>query len=342
MQLNNDAFDVSSAAFDVKSLQNLHKQAAKSDPAALKAVAKQVEGVFVTMMLKSMRAALPKGGLLSSNQTEIYTSLYDQQMAQQLSAKGLGLADMMVKQLGPQGAGVNGDAIADNVAGNLAGNPADPATAKTASLAAGDIPLSASAINAQYMSPALAGEFWRRERQQSAQPTPVESHTGDSFTDRLSVPAMLASQQSGIPHHLILAQAALESNWGKKEIPTANGQPSYNLFGIKASDDWQGKTTTVTTTEYQNGQPVKMQQRFKVYDSYMDALGDYIHLLTTNPRYREVVAAVQPEAGAYALQRAGYATDPAYATKLIQIITQLKHSAQRAAGAYTRDLGGLF
>ncbi len=338
MQLN-DAADLSSAAFDVKSLQKLHNQAAKSDPAALKAVAKQVEGVFVTMMLKSMRAALPKGGAFSSNQTELYTSLYDQQMAQQLSAKGLGLADMMVKQLGQQGTGVNGA-----VDGGALGGAAEPAAAKLASLAPGDAPLNANAINAQYMPPALAGEFWRRERQQqqSTQPAPAVSRTGDSFTDRLSIPAMLASQQSGIPHHLILAQAALESDWGKKEIPTANGQPSFNLFGIKASDDWQGKTTTVTTTEYQNGQSVKVQQRFRVYDSYMDALGDYIHLLTTNPRYREVVASVQPEAGAYALQRAGYATDPAYATKLIQIITQLKHSAQRAAGAYTRDLGGLF
>ncbi|MEA9392599.1 flagellar assembly peptidoglycan hydrolase FlgJ [Acerihabitans sp. TG2] len=334
MQLNNDAFDVSSAAFDAKSLQKLHNQAVTSSPDALKAVAKQVEGVFVTMMLKSMRAALPKGGLLSSNQTELYTSLYDQQMAQQLSAKGLGLADMMVKQLGQPGAGANGDA--------LTGTPGDPAAVKTASLAAGDVPMSANAINAQYMSPALAGEFWRRERQQSAEPAAVASRTGNSFTDRLSIPTMLASQQSGIPHHLIMAQAALESNWGKNEIPTSNGQPSYNLFGIKASSDWQGKTTTVTTTEYQNGQPVKVQQRFRVYDSYMDALGDYIHLLTTNPRYREVVAAEQPEAGAYALQRAGYATDPAYATKLIQIISQLKHSAQRAAGAYTHDLGGLF
>ena len=242
MQLNNDAADLSSAAFDVKSLQKLHNQAAKSDPAALKAVAKQVEGLFVTMMLKSMRAALPKGGAFTSNQTELYTSLYDQQMAQQLSAKGLGLADMMVKQLGQQGAGVNGD--------TAGAGAADPTVAKAASLAPGDVPLNAHAINAQYMPPALAGEFWRRERQQqpSAQPEAVGASTGDSFTDRLSIPAMLASQKSGIPHHLILAQAALESDWGKKEIPTANGQPSFNLFGIKASNDWQGKTTTVTTT----------------------------------------------------------------------------------------------
>ncbi|WP_413730562.1 flagellar assembly peptidoglycan hydrolase FlgJ [Sodalis sp. RH22] len=324
MELNATT-DFSSAAYDVKSLQKLHNQAAQSSPQALNAVAKQVEGLFVQMMLKSMRAALPKGGVFSSDQTELFTSLYDQQMSQQLTAKGLGLADMMVKQLGGQ-----------NAAAEAAKNPVP------AALSQADTPVSANVINAQFMSPALLGEYWRRDRQQSA-PAPVAATPGGaSFTERLSIPAMIASRQSGIPHHLIMAQAALESDWGKREIPAGDGKTSFNLFGIKASDDWQGKTTTITTTEYQNGQAVKVQQKFRVYDSYLDALGDYIHVLTNNPRYREVVNAVQPEAGAYALQRAGYATDPAYAAKLIRIITQLKHGAQEAAKSYGSDLGGLF
>ncbi|WP_406706766.1 glucosaminidase domain-containing protein [Sodalis sp.] len=83
----------------------------------------------------------------------------------------------------------------------------------------------------------------------------------------------------------------LESGWGKREIPTADGKPSHNLFGIKATSDWQGASTTVMTTEYENGQAVKVPQRFKVYDSYLAAIEDYIQLLTTNPRYREVVNA---------------------------------------------------
>lgn len=329
MQLN-DAQDLSSAAYDARSLQNLRNQAEQSQPGALKAVSRQMEGLFVQMMMKSMRAATPKDGLFDSQQTELYTSLYDQQMAQQLSAKGLGLADMMVKQLSGHGGAAPEEADAQ-------------AAAKTplpANLFAQDVPLSANAINAQYMSPALMGEFWRRERQQSAPDMPAADTAG--FTERLTIPAMMASRQSGIPHHLIMAQAALESDWGRREIPTADGKPSYNLFGIKASDDWQGKTTTITTTEYQNGQPVKMQQRFRVYDSYLDALSDYIHLLTDNPRYREVVNAVRPEAAAYALQRAGYATDPAYGAKLVQIMTQLKNAAQHSVSAYTHDLGNLF
>lgn len=327
MQLN-DTSDLSSAAYDVKSLQKLHNQATQSSPQALKAVANQVEGLFVQMMLKSMRAALPKGGIFASEQTELFTSLYDQQMSQQMTAKGLGLADMMVKQLGGQGAGQDIDSNAAKTAGSTP-------------LSLADMP-PAAAVNTQYMSPALMGELWRRDRQQSSPQATAQTPGGASFTERLSIPAMIASRQSGISHHLIMAQAALESDWGKREIPAGDGKTSFNLFGIKASDDWQGKTTTVTTTEYQNGQAVKVRQKFRVYDSYLDALGDYIHLLTDNPRYREVVNAVQPEAGAYALQRAGYATDPAYAAKLIQIINQLKHGARQAVAAYSHDLSGLF
>lgn len=165
---------------------------------------------------------------------------------------------------------------------------------------------------------------------------------GGSFTERLAIPAMIAGARSGISHHLILAQAAMESGWGKREIPTADGKPSHNVFGIKATPDWQGASTTVMTTEYENGRAVKIPQRFKVYDSYLSAIEDYISLLTTNPRYREVVNARQPEVGAYALQRAGYATDPGYGEKLVQIIGQLKDTAHRAVKDYTHDLSSLF
>ncbi|WP_025246723.1 glucosaminidase domain-containing protein [Candidatus Sodalis pierantonius] len=91
---------------------------------------------------------------------------------------------------------------------------------------------------------------------------------------------MIAGARSGISHHLILAQAALESGWGKREIPTADGKPSHNLFEIKATSDWQGASTTVMITEYENGQAVKVPQRFKVYDSYLAVIEDYIQLLT--------------------------------------------------------------
>ena len=111
--------------------------------------------------------------------------------------------------------------------------------------------------------------------------------TGDSsdFISQLSQPAQMASAESGIPHHLILAQAALESGWGQRQIRTAEGKPSYNVFGIKASANWQGKTTEITTTEYENGEAKKVKAKFRVYDSYFDALNDYVKLIANNPRY---------------------------------------------------------
>ncbi|WP_413724766.1 flagellar assembly peptidoglycan hydrolase FlgJ [Sodalis sp. RH16] len=328
----NDPVDPTSAAYDANSLAKLHTAAAQSSPQALKAVAKQVEGLFVQMMLKSMREALPKGGLTDSSQADLYTSLYDQQMSQQMSSKGLGLADMMVKQLSRNGSGPDDAGVA------AAGDSAKAAPMDMTIVhghAAGSV---------AYSPWSMPGGSYQQGQRQSRQGEESGNNTagGQGFTDKLTIPAMVASQQSGIPHHLILAQAALESDWGRREIPAANGQPSYNLFGIKASGDWHGKTTSVMTTEYQNGQSVKVMQRFRVYDSYLDAIKDYVHVLTDNPRYREVVNAVQPEAAAYALQRAGYATDPDYGAKLVQIISQLKNAAARGASAYTRDIGGLF
>lgn len=335
MQVNDaaDLTSTASAAYDANSLAKLHTAAAQSSPQAIKAVAKQVEGLFVQMMLKSMRAALPKGGLTDSSQADLYTSLYDQQMSQQMTSKGFGLADMMVKQLTRPNHGPDTAGIATPAQDSVKPTPMNMAIMHGHD--AGFTPSSPTQ--------SLGGFF-----QQSGHEAPPEQEsedmtaTGQNFTDKLTIPAMLASQQSGIPHHLILAQAALESDWGRREIPASNGKPSYNLFGIKATGDWHGKTANVMTTEYQDGQSVKVMQRFRVYGSYLEGIKDYIHVLTDNPRYREVVNASEPEAAAYALQRAGYATDPYYGAKLVQIIGQLKTAAGRAATAYTRDLGKLF
>ncbi|MCP1366804.1 glucosaminidase domain-containing protein, partial [Halomonas sp. BBD48] len=127
----------------------------------------------------------------------------------------------------------------------------------------------------------------------------------------------------------ILAQAALETGWGKHEIPTADGGNSHNLFGIKAGSRWRGETTDITTTEYVNGRPIKQVDRFRVYDSFEDAFTDYARLIGDNPRYAGVVAAPDAASAARALQTAGYATDPAYADKLIAVMTSFGDGANR-------------
>lgn len=306
------------AAWDAESLNALKLKAGQDPQGNLRTVARQVEGLFVQMMLKSMRDTLPKDGLFSSDQTRMYTSMYDQQIAQQLTAgKGLGLADAMAKQLA--GAQV-------------------PVAQASAVLMTFD-----PAVVASYRSGTLA-QMVRRAVPIPPEPGASAPLSGDSkdFLARLALPAKLASEESGIPHHLILAQAALESGWGQRQIRRENGEPSFNLFGVKASGDWKGKVTEITTTEFENGAAKKVKARFRVYDSYREALSDYVSLLTRNPRYAAVTSAATAEQGAQALQRAGYATDPDYARKLTSMIQQLKGMGEKVSRAYRQDLDALF
>ncbi|PIJ51927.1 flagellar rod assembly protein/muramidase FlgJ [Erwinia sp. OLTSP20] len=311
----NDTQSLMNAAYDSRSLNAL-KRAASADPKAhAREVAKQVEGMFVQMMLKSMRDALPKDGLLSNDQSRLYTSMYDQQIAQQIGEKGLGLADTIVQQMaGPQAPDEN----------------------------AGSVPMALDKRFINTLPPLMMTQMVSRAVPHMP-PADATMHADSAqFLARLSQPAQMASRQSGIPHHLILAQAALESGWGQREILTQDGRRSYNIFAIKANASWQGKTTEVMTTEYENGVAHKIKQKFRVYDSYFDALNDYVRLLSSNPRYAAVTTASTPEQAAHALQQAGYATDPQYARKLVGMIQQFRNIGEKVVKAYSGDLTTLF
>ena len=310
---------LSSAAWDTQSLNELKSKAGKDPAGNIRPVARQVEGMFVQMMLKSMREALPKDGIFSSDSTRLYTSMYDQQIAQQMTAgKGLGLADVIVKQM----------AAAQGV-------PPEEAPQQ--------VPMKFDLERVtSYQNQALT------QMVRKAVPKVPESNdeplTGDSkdFLAQLSLPARLASQQSGVPHHLILAQAALESGWGQRQIRRENGEPSFNIFGVKATGSWKGPTTEITTTEYENGEAKKIKAKFRVYSSYLEALSDYVGVLSRNPRYAAVTQAATAEQGAQALQQAGYATDPQYARKLTSMIQQLKAMGEKVSKAYSNDIENLF
>ncbi|NLY65052.1 MAG: flagellar assembly peptidoglycan hydrolase FlgJ, partial [Alcaligenaceae bacterium] len=140
------------------------------------------------------------------------------------------------------------------------------------------------------------------------------------FIDTMAPAANAAAARSGIPASLILSQAALESGWGKREIKDENGQTSYNLFGIKATGNWDGKVVHIMTTEYINGVARKVQQPFRAYDSYEESFADYAALISNNKRYRHVLTAGNAQEAARQIQKAGYATDPQYANKLIRIM----------------------
>lgn len=313
------AFDPQGAAYDTNSLNKLKRDVSQDPQAHIKEVAKQFEGVFVQMMLKSMRQALPQGGILDNQSTKLYTSMYDQQIAQDMSDKGLGMADMMVEQL------TGGSKQPSELAGTTP-MALDGEVLKT-------MPIQAMEQYLRKVIPTAP------DRTTGGAPLPTDS---GQFVSSLSIPAQVASKDSGISHQLIVAQAALESGWGQREIPTADGKRSYNLFGIKAGSSWEGPTTNITTTEYANGVAKKVQASFRVYGSYVEAISDYIKLLTNNPRYAQVASANTPEQAAHALQRAGYATDPNYADKLVSVIQKIKGAGEQAVKAYSHDLKDIF
>jgi flagellar protein FlgJ len=254
-----------------------------------------------------MREATPQDGMFDSEQTRMYTSMLDQQLTQRMASRGIGLAEVMVRQLSsalevpPPGEGA-----AQGFPLNAPQGGADPLRAKVpqggmSSYAPGLVTPQSPAV-----TPARSGDA----------PAHVEA-----FVQRLLPHAQAASASTGIPARFMLGQAALESGWGKAEIRGADGQNSHNLFGIKAGASWKGQTVDIVTTEYVNGQPRKLVDTFRAYDSYADAFRDYANLLRNNARYQNVLAQGHDAAGfAQGLQQAGYATDPKYAQKLMSVI----------------------
>ena len=162
----------------------------------------------------------------------------------------------------------------------------------------------------------------------AAKGTPTQAE----FVQKHSSAARAAEAETGIPAAFMVAQAAHESGWGKREIRNADGSSANNLFGIKAGPSWKGAVAEVTTTEYVDGQPRKVTAKFRAYASPAESFADYARLMKNSPRYTGVVANGSTAQGfAQGLQNAGYATDPAYADKLARTInTTLR--LQRAMG----------
>jgi peptidoglycan hydrolase FlgJ len=296
-------------AIDVKGLASIKNAAKQNSPEALKAAAQQFEGLFVNMMMKSMRATIPSSGLNDSSAQKMYTSMLDQQLSQTISQRGIGLADMMVRQLKARE-----NTIAPPDASQISQLP-------QAQLSA--IPVEQSPIKQM--------ELYQKQLAIQAAQTEQKSSFGSKvfggvkdFVQAVADGAQEASQMTGIPSAFITAQAALESGWGKRQILNSDGSTSHNLFGIKAGPGWNGKVAKVWTLEYINGSYQKVLANFRSYDSYQDSFKDYANLLTKSPRYQSVIANGQTAAGfANGLQNAGYATDPGYANKLKSIIQNI-------------------
>jgi flagellar protein FlgJ len=267
-------------ASDSRGLESLRRNAAKDPKAAVRDAAKQFESLFMNELLKSMRQATMSSGLMDNQATKLGTEMLDAQLATKLAGQPGGLADVIAKQLERQ-----------------------------MGLTPGPIPNTKSANTSL---PTVA-------RADAVPKLPEKSAAG--FVQQHTEAAKAAEAATGIPAAFMIAQSAHETGWGKKEIIGRDGSNSNNLFGIKAGANWTGPTVDVMTTEFIGGRAQKVVQKFRAYASHAESFADYAKLMKNSPRYQNVVAAGADAKGfAQGLQRAGYATDPAYAEKLGRVI----------------------
>ncbi len=334
--ISNSADLSGKVAFDANSLNGLKQAARENSPEAIKGVAKQFEAIFMNMMLKSMRDATPQDSPFDNEQSRTFTSMLDQQLTSNLASKGLGLADVLARQLSKSGYSNHLDSTSDTLeqavsnpkpvdgkhsesGGDLIGNPfLNSINHSTRGSAISQKSISAlinpSAVNAGNTATAVTQLF---------RPLSDNSSVAD-FQKRMTQHAEAASQETGVPAHLMLGQAALESGWGKRELKGIDGASSNNLFGIKATGNWNGRVIEATTTEYINGVKQKRIEKFRAYDSYADSFKDFANLMRNNPRYEGVMANLDSVKGySQAMQSAGYATDPNYALKLANVIQKI-------------------
>lgn len=289
-------------AYDLNGFSALRKGAQDNDRKALEETAKHFESIFVNMMLKSMRAAgevlADKDSPFNSQQVKFYRDMHDQQLATNLSTNGsIGLAEVIVQQLDPQGSNIT-PASTLRSDGNLSG------------------------IN-----------VFSRSRVSQAQnttigvnppPTAPDKRSGfespEEFVRNLLPIADKAAEKIGLDPRAMVAQAAVETGWGQYLIHNGDGQNSHNLFGVKASRGWDGDKNYIDTLEFENGTAHKTKAPFRAYESFADSMNDYIDFLQSSPRYQQALKQTDdPKQYFDELQRSGYATDPAYADKVMSV-----------------------
>ena len=289
--------DMAQVYTDFSGLAAMRARAREDENAALDQVSRQFESLFVQMMLKSMRDASLGEGLLDSKQSEFYREMYDKQIAMDLSnGDGIGLAAVIKRQLG--------GGIAPEYEGlqprEYLGMPV------VAAPVAGAVQVDGEDVQEVAAVASVDGRF---------------DGDPETFLRELWPAAEQAAGKLGLAPEALLSQAALETGWGRHVMRHRDGASSHNLFGIKADRRWQGDKVHVSTLEYRDGVALNTRANFRAYPSFEQSFQDYVDFLQRNPRYRAALDTTgDPAAYFDALQRAGYATDPAYADKIKRIL----------------------
>ncbi|MCB1877072.1 MAG: flagellar assembly peptidoglycan hydrolase FlgJ [Chromatiales bacterium] len=320
------AVDSADIYTDFSGLARLRRQAQTDSRKALGEVARQFEAVLLQQTMKAMRQAVVRDDLLNSNRMQFYEDMYDQQLALHLSkTDSLGFAKILMRQLGgeEENAIPDGRDMADYRSRALPRRPVEPPEAipisepqSTAELAAAPTHEKLAEIPIPVLEPA-------------DQPINLHSLRGpEDFLSRLWTAAEPAARELGVDPAVLLAQAALETGWGRKVIQHPDNGSSNNLFGIKTGKRWSGDSVTVASLEYESGQPVHRRSAFRAYADVAESFADYARFIQGNQRYAPALQADDAEGYLRGLQQAGYATDPRYADKILDILRRPSFQAQ--------------
>lgn len=297
---------------DISGLNDLKMQARTDQQNAIKQVAKQFESLFMNMMLKSMRDASMGDPIFDSNQSLMYRDMFDRQLALSMSkGQGMGLADVLARQLTHQVPGQPDGPLTENNNNKVTKAAYPQAVALPANIT--------SRIN-KY----IPMHVYRSESTKAIGKIDLSADINspqEKFIRKLWPMAEAAADELDTLPEVLIAQAALETGWGKHISKDQNGNSSFNLFNIKAGNAWDGKSIEKTTMEFHHGRPVNEVAKFRAYDSYAESFQDYVNFLKSNDRYSKALQqAADPEKFIRGLHSAGYATDPAYADKVLNII----------------------
>lgn len=315
---------------DLAELQKLKTKAKSNSDEGLRLAAQQFEQLFLNMLLRSMRdanAALGDDNFMNSSQTKFYQGMYDNQISMEMAnAKGIGLTDVLVRQLGGQ----EDEKTLKPELGNLESRRLNQAMDQAAAIAASALlakaegqenPPGVTLTDEQKNTVKEVFEQQLKAAVSSQEADlPERFESPEEFVEKLMPLAEKIAGELGVDPRVLLAQSALETGWGKFMVRDADGSNSKNLFNIKADSRWGGNSAQVFTLEYRDGVAQREQAQFRSYESYEDSFRDYVDFLKNSPRYKLALeSAEDPYAYVQQLQEAGYATDPEYAEKIKNI-----------------------
>ena len=324
---------------DLSSLDAIRKQGLVDEASAIKKASQEFEALFLNMMLKSMRQSgelLNQDSMMGSQQEKMFISMMDEQLSVDLSHKGvLGIADLMVKQLLRNKVQPEVNTMQNSPAAKTAASEPfrrqasvpplikiDEQKQSLVSLAQNSKALNSSSVRISNASPV-------------AEKKPLFSQISD-FIKQLTPYAKAAAKQLNINPGILIAQSALETGWGKFIAHDTQGKPGFNLFGIKAGKSWTGEKIKISTLEMEGGKLTRTQANFRKYGNVAESFQDYVNFIQQNPRYQQAIKAKDSDQYVKELQKAGYATDPDYASKIIRIYKEHQLGNLNSASIETR------